>query len=149
MQEKIAGGGVVSRSKKWFEISSLKLSNGQLTEDRHIWEKEVTQHYSSKWGSGVARERKQILDYVFGNEGHGLNLSADSWAAAAEALKRPSKCDRYGLSVEFIRQLLQHQPVAAAKFLNKLTETSQWTTLIEVQGSIFGKKLKPPSRERN
>ena len=149
LQNRVYGGGVVCRSKKLFPVEAFVVSDSSsdgtgsgcscLSQDRNRWKLEVQNHFGAQWGARRPENRMRILDYVLKHDGSGPDFSPEVWSIAAAMIKRSSRCDHYGVSVDLLKLLMTTQPDSTAFFFNSLLKNTPQMALIEVHGSVFGK----------
>ena len=143
LEERVAAGGAICRTKKLFPIESMCLTehsghsqSGLVSSDRALWKTEVQSHYEHKWGAHRSDERMSILDFVLKYEGAGLAFSLEQWDSAIMSMKSRARCDHYGVSVAFLGLLLQAQPVKTVAFLNSFLQSSPMMSGLEIHGRV-------------
>ena len=145
VRDKFESGRPLLKSKKLFPITAI--IDGALgcapTVDPDACASAFRREFVSKWGCRDFHQLSLISDVLRYNDGVGMQFDVDELHAACDALRKPSRLDRYQICASAFKAACLGAPHAIVELLHRIVASQTSLAQLQIHGHASGKRRGP------
>ena len=147
---KFSAGASITKSKKLFSIRSMLPPGPSSTSDdasasldTSEWASWLKDEYEDKWRAQETYRLEPADTFLVEKHGLSRNFTVDEIYEAFVSLKRPARCDHYGVALTCLWNVFVAREAAFTECLNKQVSIVEGVSFWRIKGRLLSKKQGP------